>query len=63
VLPPGGRLVANAVTLQSESCLAARHTLHGGDLTRMMVSRADLIGESHVWRPMMPITQWTVTRP
>lgn len=62
-LPPGGRLVANAVTLQSEACLAARHTLHGGDLTRMMVSRADLIGESHVWRPMMPITQWTVTRP
>ncbi|MCU1248043.1 MAG: Cobalt-precorrin-6y C5-methyltransferase [Edaphobacter sp.] len=63
VLPPGGRLVANAVTLQSEACLAERHTLHGGDLTRMMVSRADLIGESHVWRPMMPITQWTVTKP
>jgi precorrin-6Y C5,15-methyltransferase (decarboxylating) len=63
VLPPGGRLVANAVTLQSEACLAARHTLLGGDLTRIMVSRADLIGESHVWRPMMPITQWTVTKP
>lgn len=63
VLPPGGRLVANAVTLQSETSLVARHAIYGGALTRMMVSRADLIGESHVWRPMMPITQWTVTRP
>lgn len=62
-LPSGGRLVANAVTLESEASLAKRHGLHGGDLTRMMVARADLIGGSHVWRPMMPITQWTVIKP
>ena len=62
-LSPGGRLVANAVTLQSEASLIARHTIHGGDLMRMMVSRADPIGGSNGWRPMMPITQWTVTRP
>ena len=62
-LPSGGRLVANAVTLESEASLAARHRLHGGELTRMMVARADLIGGSHVWRPMMPITQWTVIKP
>jgi precorrin-6Y C5,15-methyltransferase (decarboxylating) len=62
-LSPGGRLVANAVTLQSEASLVARHTLYGGDLMRMLVSRADLIGGSYGWRPMMPITQWTVTKP
>jgi precorrin-6Y C5,15-methyltransferase (decarboxylating) len=62
-LLPGGRLVANAVTLQSEVSLVARHALYGGDLMRMMVSRADPIGGSYGWRPMMPITQWTVTRP
>jgi precorrin-6B C5,15-methyltransferase / cobalt-precorrin-6B C5,C15-methyltransferase len=62
-LSPGGRLVANAVTLQSEASLVARHTLYGGDLMRMMVSRADLIGGLYGWRPMMPITQWTVTKP
>jgi precorrin-6Y C5,15-methyltransferase (decarboxylating) len=62
-LSPGGRLVANAVTLQSEASLVARHTLYGGDLMRMMVSRADLLGGSYGWRPMMPITQWTVTKP
>jgi precorrin-6Y C5,15-methyltransferase (decarboxylating) len=62
-LSPGGRLVANAVTLHSEASLVARHTLYGGDLMRMMVSRADPIGGSYGWRPMMPITQWTVTKP
>ena len=61
-LPRGGRLVANAVTLQSEASLIARHTLYGGDLMRMAVSRADLIGSVYGWRPMMPITQWTVTK-
>ncbi|MEA2263592.1 MAG: precorrin-6B C5,15-methyltransferase / cobalt-precorrin-6B C5,C15-methyltransferase [Acidobacteriaceae bacterium] len=62
-LPCGGRLVANGVTLQSESRLAARHALHGGDLVRMMIARTDRIGGSLGWRPLMPITQWTVTKP
>ncbi|MHB1699399.1 MAG: precorrin-6y C5,15-methyltransferase (decarboxylating) subunit CbiE [Acidobacteriaceae bacterium] len=62
-LSPGGRLVANAVTLQSEARLVARHTLYGGDLMRMMISRAEPLGGSHGWRPMMPITQWTVAKP
>jgi len=62
-LSSGGRLVANAVTLQSEASLVARHTLYGGDLMRMTVSRANLIGSLYGWRPMMPITQWTVTKP
>lgn len=62
-LPRGGRLVANGVTLQSESRLAARHALHGGDLVRMMIARTDRIGNSLGWRPMMPITQWTVIKP
>jgi precorrin-6Y C5,15-methyltransferase (decarboxylating) len=61
-LLPGGRLLANAVTLQSEASLVSRHQLYGGDLMRMMVSRAEVIGNSYGWRPMMPITQWTVTK-
>ena len=61
-LSPGGRLVANAVTIESEAGLALRHTLYGGDLVRLMVSRADQINGTYVWRPMMPITQWTVTK-
>jgi precorrin-6Y C5,15-methyltransferase (decarboxylating) len=59
----GGRLVANAVTIESEACLVSRHARYGGDLMRMMVSRAEPVGSSHAWRPMMQITQWMVTKP
>ncbi len=62
-LASGGRLVANAVTIESEACLVSRHARHGGTLMRMLVSRAGPVGNSHAWRPMMPITQWTVTKP
>jgi precorrin-6B C5,15-methyltransferase / cobalt-precorrin-6B C5,C15-methyltransferase len=62
-LARGGRLVANAVTIQSEASLASWHTLYGGDLVRIMISRAALIGPTYGWRPMLPITQWTVTKP
>ena len=62
-LKPGGRLVANAVTLQSEASLIARHSVYGGDLMRMTVSRAEPIGGSYGWRPAMPITQWRVMKP
>jgi precorrin-6B C5,15-methyltransferase / cobalt-precorrin-6B C5,C15-methyltransferase len=62
-LPAGGRLVANGVTIQSESSLAVRHTVYGGDLVRMIIARTDRIGGSLTWRTMMPITQWTVIKP
>ncbi|MGK2922818.1 MAG: precorrin-6y C5,15-methyltransferase (decarboxylating) subunit CbiE [Methyloceanibacter sp.] len=57
-LRPGGRLVANAVTLETESELIARHAARGGALTRIAVSRADRIGNKAGWRPAMPVTQW-----
>ena len=62
-LASGGRLVANAVTIESEASLVSRHARYGGDLMRMMVSRAEPVGSSQAWRPMMTITQWTVTKP
>lgn len=58
-----GRLVANAVTIESEAALIMRHARLGGDLMRMQIARAEPVGGLHGWRPMMPITQWTVTRP
>jgi len=57
-LKPGGRLVANAVTLETESDLIARHARLGGTLTRIAVSRADPVGNKTGWRPAMPVTQW-----
>jgi precorrin-6Y C5,15-methyltransferase (decarboxylating) len=57
-LKPGGRLVANAVTLETESALIARHAALGGELARIAVSRADQVGNKTGWRPAMPVTQW-----
>ena len=57
-LPAGGRLVANAVTLEMEALLLARHAALGGDLVRIAISRETAIGSMNGWRPAMPVTQW-----
>ncbi len=57
-LKPCGRLVANAVTLETEAVLMARHADLGGALTRMAIARADSIGGKTGWRPALPVTQW-----
>jgi precorrin-6Y C5,15-methyltransferase (decarboxylating) len=62
-LASGGRLVANAVTIESEARLTSRHAQYGGDLMRMMVAHAIPVGGFYGWHPRMPITQWTVTKP
>ncbi len=61
-LAPGGRLVANAVTLESEAVLAAWYAKLGGELTRIAASRASPVGGFTGWRPMMPVTTWSVVR-
>ena len=62
-LPAGGRLVANAVTLESEAVLASWYAKLGGDLTRLAVQRAAPVGGFTGWRAMMPVTIWSVTKP
>ena len=62
-LRPGGRLVANAVTLEMEALLLALHAERGGDLTRIAVSRAAPVGSMQGWRPTMPVTQWSWVKP
>jgi precorrin-6Y C5,15-methyltransferase (decarboxylating) len=62
-LKSGGRLVVNAVTLESEVALFERHTEHGGDLSRIAIARAEPLGGQTGWRPAMPITQWVWVKP
>ncbi|MHA1190633.1 MAG: cobalamin biosynthesis bifunctional protein CbiET, partial [Alphaproteobacteria bacterium] len=62
-LGSGGRLVVHAVTLESEAVLLAAHKDHGGDLTRLAVSRAGAIGAYQAWRAAMPVTQWGWIKP
>lgn len=61
-LKPGGRLVANAVTLEMEALLLSLHRQHGGSLTRIDIARVAPIGEMNGWRPAMPVTQWRWTK-
>jgi precorrin-6Y C5,15-methyltransferase (decarboxylating) len=61
-LSPGGRLVANAVTLQTESALVARCADLGGDLVRLEISHAVPLGRFSGWHASHPVTQWTVTK-
>jgi precorrin-6Y C5,15-methyltransferase (decarboxylating) len=62
-LKPGGRLVANAVSLETEARLAKYFHRFGGELIRLQVARADKIGTMSGWRPAMPVTQWRVRKP
>ncbi|MBK0058914.1 precorrin-6y C5,15-methyltransferase (decarboxylating) subunit CbiE [Pseudomonas sp. S44] len=62
-LRPGGRLVANAVTLQSELALAHFREQHGGDLTRIHVAQAQVLGSFDTWRQALPITLLEVVKP
>jgi precorrin-6Y C5,15-methyltransferase (decarboxylating) len=62
-LRPGGRLVVNAVTLETEAALIARHGALGGDLIRIAITRADPVGGKTGWRPAMPVVQWTWVKP
>jgi precorrin-6Y C5,15-methyltransferase (decarboxylating) len=62
-LKSGGRLVANAVSLETEARLAGYFQRFGGDLVRLQVARADRVGAMSGWRPAMPVTQWRVRKP
>ena len=61
-LRPQGRLAANAVTLESESLLAALHARLGGALTRISTAQAVSVGKYRGWRAAMPVTQWSLNR-
>ena len=62
-LPAGGRLVVNAVTLETEALLIARHANLGGELIRLAIARAEALGGTTGWRPALPVTQWTWVKP
>ncbi|BCA61495.1 precorrin-6Y methyltransferase [Sphingomonas sp. HMP9] len=60
-LPAGTRLVANAVTLESEAVLARWHGVKGGTLMRIELSDALPLGTRRGWRARYPVVQWSVT--
>jgi precorrin-6Y C5,15-methyltransferase (decarboxylating) len=63
VLRGGGRLVVNAVTLETEALLIARHAALGGELIRIAIARTEPLGGMSALRPALPVTQWVWTKP
>jgi precorrin-6Y C5,15-methyltransferase (decarboxylating) len=61
-LPSGGLLIANAVTIESESVLGQAYSRLGGHLQRFQHYQGLPLGGFTSWRPQMPVTQWAVTK-
>jgi precorrin-6Y C5,15-methyltransferase (decarboxylating) len=61
-LASGGRLVANAVTLESEQALLGARAAHGGELTRIEIAHAEPLGGFTAWRAQRPVVQWAAVR-
>jgi len=61
-LKPGGRLVANAVTIQGEMALFDWRNIHGGNLTKLAVAHAQPLGTFEAWRAALPVTIYTVRK-
>jgi precorrin-6Y C5,15-methyltransferase (decarboxylating) len=61
-LGPGGRLVANAVTIEGQTVLADWRQRLGGTLTRIGVERAGELGTLTAWRPALPVVQWSIQK-
>jgi precorrin-6B C5,15-methyltransferase / cobalt-precorrin-6B C5,C15-methyltransferase len=62
-LRPGGRIVANAVTLEGEAALCRRHGAHGGELLRIDTAHIVALGTKRALRPRMAVLQWQALKP
>ncbi|PYE20912.1 precorrin-6Y C5,15-methyltransferase (decarboxylating) [Williamsia limnetica] len=59
----GGRIVVNAVTIESEALLISWHAAVGGTLRRFQIDHAEPLGSMTAWRPTLPVTQWIADKP
>ncbi|MEY4576082.1 MAG: hypothetical protein RL701_785, partial [Pseudomonadota bacterium] len=62
-LRPGGRLVINAVALETEALLLQWYAQYGGELCRLSFERVEPLGAMSGWKPARAVTQWRVDKP
>jgi precorrin-6Y C5,15-methyltransferase (decarboxylating) len=62
-LAPGGRLVINAVTLETQAACVDWRARHGGELAQIAVAHAEPVGRFSGWRAAMPVVQWRLVKP
>lgn len=61
-LAKGARLVAHAVTLETEALLGDLHQRHGGELMRVEIAHAAQLGRYRSWEATRPVVQWSAVR-
>jgi precorrin-6Y C5,15-methyltransferase (decarboxylating) len=61
-LPVGTRLVAHAVTLETEALLSELQQRHGGELMRIEIAHAGTLGRYRAFEPARPVVQWSVVK-
>ncbi len=62
-LKPGGKLVANGVTVETEQLIFQLQQQYGGQLDRIAIQRAEPVGKFLGWKALNPVTQWCVSKP
>jgi precorrin-6Y C5,15-methyltransferase (decarboxylating) len=62
-LKVGGRLVANAVTLESQAEVTELSRRFGGELLHVQFARAEPVGRFRGFRALMPSVQWRAVKP
>jgi precorrin-6B C5,15-methyltransferase / cobalt-precorrin-6B C5,C15-methyltransferase len=59
---PGTRLVAHAVTLETEALLSELHERYGGELMRVEIAQAGQLGRYRSWEAARPVVQWSAVK-
>jgi precorrin-6B C5,15-methyltransferase / cobalt-precorrin-6B C5,C15-methyltransferase len=62
LLADGTRIVAHAVTLETQSLLSELHQKHGGDLMRIEIANAAPLGRYRSWQAVRPVVQWNAVK-
>lgn len=61
-LPAYGRIVVNAVTLETQALLTQAYAERGGELVHMQISHARPVGRFHGLAPAMAVMQWRAVK-
>jgi precorrin-6B C5,15-methyltransferase / cobalt-precorrin-6B C5,C15-methyltransferase len=61
-LKPGGKLIANGVTVETEQLIFQLQQQYGGKLDRIAIQRAEPVGKFLGWKALNPVTQWSVAK-
>lgn len=61
-LKPGGTLVINGVTVETEQLIFKLQQQYGGTLDRLAIQRAEPVGKFLGWKALSPVTQWVVSK-